>query len=244
MRISLEFDRDHPLIAWVLHHWVRATLFVFGCIVPLLVFAEFAEDLVEHETFWYDRPVLEWLHARAREGYDQLMVALSIVGFGYGIVPLDIAVGLFFIYRRRWTILAYWVTAVGGAAALNVGAKLLFGRSRPSLWESIAPEHTLSFPSGHAMGSMAAMAALVVLLWPTRWRWSMLIFAVVFVLGVGLSRVYLGVHYPSDVLAGWMASLGWVIGMTTIFWGKLSHEPPADVPGPGAPAPARETPPG
>jgi len=242
--MDLKFRRDHPLIAWALQHWVRMTLLVFGSIVPLLVFAEFAEDLVEHETFWYDRPVLEGLHAFAREGYDQLMVVMSLLGYGWGIVPLDIAVGLFFIYRRRWTIVGFWAVAVGGAAALNVGAKLLFARSRPSLWESIAPESTWSFPSGHAMGSMAAMAALIVLLWPTRWRWPMVIFGVTFVVSVSLSRVYLGVHYPSDILAGWMASLGWVIGITTIFWGKLSHEPPADVPGPGAPEPARVVPPG
>jgi len=236
--MTLTSRKDHPWISWVLRHWVRAALFVFGSIVPLLVFAEFAEDLVEHETFWYDRPVLEGLHAMAREGYDQIMLVLSIIGYGAGIVPFDIAVGLWFAWRRRWMLLGFWAASVGGAAALNVGAKLLFARTRPDLWQSIAPESTYSFPSGHAMGSMAAMAALVVLLWPTRWRWSMVIFGVVFVLGVGLSRAYLGVHYPSDILAGWMASLGWVIGMTTVFWGKLVLEPPADVKGPTTPAAA------
>ena len=235
--MTLQSRTQHPWLSWILRHRARAALFVFGSLLPLLAFGEIAEDLVEHQAFSYDVPVLQALHGFAHAGYDHIMIVLSIIGYGWGIVPLDIAVGLWFAFRRRFMLLGFWAASVGGAAALNVGAKMLFGRTRPDLWESIAPESTLSFPSGHAMGSMAAMAALVVLLWPTRWRWSMVIFAVVFVFGVGLSRVYLGVHYPSDVLAGWMAALGWVIGVTNVFWGKLSVEPPADVKGPVEPAP-------
>jgi len=81
------------------------------------------------------------------------------------------------------------------------------------LWESIAPEITYSFPSAHAMGSMALACVLVLLAWPSRWRWWVAVPAALFVLGVGLSRVYLGVHYPSDILAGWAAALVWTIAV-------------------------------
>src|SRR3546814_8426441 len=94
-------------------------------------------------------------------------------------------------------------SATGGSGLLTVVAKQAFARDRPSLWESIAPEHNFSFPSGHAMGSMTLAAVLVLLAWPTRWRWPVVAAMAVFVPMVGLSRVYLGVHFPSDILAGW-----------------------------------------
>ena len=66
------------------------------------------------------------------------------------------------------------------------------------------------------MGSMAVVAALVTLTWGTRWRWAVVAFGALFVALVGLSRLYLGVHYPSDVLTGWLASLAWVGGCALI----------------------------
>jgi len=119
--------------------------------------------------------------------------------------------------------------AIIGSALLNLGAKPLFARDRPSLWESIAPEGNYSFPSGHAMGSMTLACVLVLLCWWTRVRWPVCVAAIVFVTLVGASRVYLGVHYPSDILAGWAAAIAWtyaVYGM--VFrggmrpWGGMS----------------------
>jgi membrane-associated phospholipid phosphatase len=63
------------------------------------------------------------------------------------------------------------------------------------------------------MGSLAVVATLVIVLWATRWRWLALGVGGAFVLLVGLSRLYLGSHYPSDILAGWCASLAWVLGV-------------------------------
>ena len=111
--------------------------------------------------------------------------------------------------------------ALAGSGLLNVAAKHYFGRARPSLWESIAPESTFSFPSGHAMGSMTLAAVLVLLAWPTRWRWWVLGLAAAFVLMVGASRIYLGVHYPSDILAGWAAALAWVMGVYLVLFRGL-----------------------
>ena len=86
-------------------------------------------------------------------------------------------------------------------------------RPRPTLWLSIRPEHTYSFPSGHAMDTAAVAVAVGFLLWPRQCLGSRLVLALaaLFALGVGWARVYLGVHYPSDVLAGWAAAAGWVL---------------------------------
>jgi undecaprenyl-diphosphatase len=118
---------------------------------------------------------------------------------------------------------------VGGAALINFLAKQAFGRVRPELWISRVQETTYSFPSGHAMSTMAVAAALTFLLWKTRWKWLMLAGGAAFVLMVGLSRVYWGVHYPSDILAGWAASIAWVAGVKMIFDHKWPGQPKENI---------------
>ena len=104
-----------------------------------------------------------------------------------------------------------------GAALMNLLAKHVFSRVRPDLWLSLIPETTFIFPSGHAMQSMAVGCGLVLLLWQSRWRTLMIVVATLFVIAVGTSRMYLGVHYPSDILAGWSASFAWVMGLGAAF---------------------------
>jgi undecaprenyl-diphosphatase len=84
-------------------------------------------------------------------------------------------------------------------------------RPRPALWVSLRPEHTFSFPSGHAMDTAALAAALFFITPLPRRKWWAL--APLFALSVGWARMYLGVHYPSDVLAGWSSGAGWVGGV-------------------------------
>lgn len=91
-----------------------------------------------------------------------------------------------------------------------MGAKQVFQRDRPSLWESIAPESTFSFPSGHAMGSMTLAAVVVSLAWNTRWRWPVAIAASGFAVLVGVSRIYLGcIIPPTSWAAGRPRWCGW-----------------------------------
>jgi undecaprenyl-diphosphatase len=116
------------------------------------------------------------------------------------------------LWRKRWREASFVAISFVGSALLNLGSKQFFQRDRPSLWESIAPESTFSFPSGHAMGSMTLAVTVALLAWNTRWRWPVLVLAPGFSVLVSVSRVYLGVHYPSDILAGWCAALVWVVG--------------------------------
>jgi undecaprenyl-diphosphatase len=80
----------------------------------------------------------------------------------------------------------------------------------------MASELDYGFPSGHAMSSMSFIAALVILTWGTRWCWLVLLSGSLFVVTIGWTRLYLGVHFPSDVLAGWMVSLAWAIGLSLV----------------------------
>ena len=99
---------------------------------------------------------------------------------------------------------------------INRTVKLLLHRVRPHLWQSPAPELDYGFPSGHAMSSMTLVAALVILTWRTRWRWLVLVVGGLFVLAIGWTRLYLGVHYPSDVLAAWTVSIAWAVGVSLL----------------------------
>ena len=187
-----------------------------GVLVPLVIFGTLAEDVWTHRGVGWDMPLLHAIHSHAAPALDGLMVGISTVGGVRGQVPLCAIVVLLLLLRRRRRQALFVVLAYGGAAALDALAKAIFHRARPHVWPSLTPETDYGFPSGHAMGSIGLLAALVVVLWPTRWRWPALVMAVVAVAAIGLSRLYLGVHFPSDVLAAWMAGLAWVIGLHLI----------------------------
>lgn len=199
-------------IRWIGRRALVITWWAAGVLAPLLLFGAVAEDVHEQEALWFDHLVQAAVHARASPLLDTLVYWTTNAGSALALVPADCLVFGWLWRQRRRADATFWAAAVLGTAALNLAAKHFFARMRPDLWVSRVHETTCSFPSGHAMSSMAAAAALCVLLWPTRWRWAALAAATSFVCAVGVSRVYLGVHYPSDVLAGWAASLAWVAG--------------------------------
>ncbi|HEY0502191.1 MAG TPA: phosphatase PAP2 family protein [Lysobacter sp.] len=205
-------------------HGGRLLLAFGGLLVPLWLFGELAEEIHEQEAIVFDEPVLQFAHAMARQGFDDFFVFVSKLGYEWGVVPFDIALVLVLTALRRYREATFAAIALGGSALLNLGAKLVFARERPSLWESIAPETTYSFPSGHAMGSMTLAWVLVLLAWHTRLRWPVVAVMAPFVLLVGLSRVYLGVHYPSDILAGWAVASAWVAAVFLSVY-RVRHRP-------------------
>jgi undecaprenyl-diphosphatase len=115
------------------------------------------------------------------------------------------------LYRmQRWQSLAFVALSVSGALVINTALKLVFIRQRPELWELLTHESTYSFPSGHAAMSSALALTIIVLVWNSRWRGPVVGIGALYVLAIGFSRLYLGVHYPTDVLAGWIVSAIWV----------------------------------
>ncbi|TZF89155.1 phosphatase PAP2 family protein [Cognatilysobacter lacus] len=197
-------------------HGLRLAL-VLACVaLPLWGFGELAEDVAAGHPFFFDVPVLEWLHSISGPGLNRLFLALSAVGFSGGVVPADVVLVVALALRRHPRSATFAAVSIAGSALINVLVKHVFARARPALWLSLAPETTYSFPSGHAMGSATLACVLACLAWRTRWRWPVVIVGALFTVGVGLSRAYLGVHYPSDVLAGWAAAVAWVLGVRFI----------------------------
>lgn len=199
-------------------HGLRFALLFVALLLPLWGFGELADEVRENEAFFFDQPLLEWMRGWHSPATDRVFLLFSEIGYLWGVVPVDIALVVALALLRKPREGLFAGIALIGSALLNLGAKQYYGRARPTLWESISPETTFSFPSGHAMGSMTLAAVLVLLAWPTRWRWLALASMLVFVVMVGASRVYLGVHFPSDILAGWAAALAWVFGVYQVLF--------------------------
>ena len=201
----------HFGMGFLRERWRRLLLLFAGLLLPLWGFGALAEELHEGEVFAFDAPLLLFARDLASHGFDRFFVAISALGYEWGVVPVDLVL-IAWLGLKRWKREGLFAgLALGGSALLNLATKQWFARERPSLWASIAPETTYSFPSGHAMGSMTLASVAVMLAWHTRWRVPVSLAGVAFVLLVGMSRVYLGVHYPSDILAGWCAAGAWSV---------------------------------
>jgi undecaprenyl-diphosphatase len=158
-----------------------------------------------------------------RGSIDGLMLFCTQLGGGDGMAVVSLAVIAALLIRRRLRTALFMSIAAFGTLALNVVLKLAFHRARPADIEyMIQLPSSFSFPSGHAMGSMGVLASTVVVLYavgtpPLLRRSAMLLFGS-FVFGVALSRVYFGVHYPSDVIGGQLAAAAWVSALTGWFY--------------------------
>jgi len=198
-------------------------LLLMGVYFPLQIFGELAEDVWENEGgFSWDVPILLAIHSTARPQLDVFASTFTKLGVFWGVFPVASAIAIGLFIRRRWRSVIYLITTLLGSIIINRTAKVLLHRVRPHLWNSPAPEFDYGFPSGHAMSSMTLVAALVILTWGTRWRWLVIIAGSVFVLAIAWTRLYLGVHYPSDILAGWTASVAWAVGVSLAIkpWGN------------------------
>ena len=131
--------------------------------------------------------------------------ASAIGGTAGRLILLALSLGALFWAGRRQD--AYWLAAMmAGGTALNLILKQIFAAPRPDLLPHLDIVHTYSFPSGHAAGNMMFFGALAMLVARPAGYWA----AAAIIALIGISRVWLGVHWPSDVTAGWIEGLGWL----------------------------------
>ena len=197
-------------------HAFELGLLILGVVLPLVLLAELAEDVWRREGFGWDLDVMNVMHDRRGPVLDVLMISLSVIGGAVGLTVIVAVLVVALVRRGRRADAAFLVVAVGGAAVIEFVAKLAFARPRPELWDHLYPAAGYSFPSGHAMSATALAVAVAALTRDARRRRWAIAGGALFALGVGVSRVYLGVHYPSDVLAGWCAGLAWVSGLVLV----------------------------
>lgn len=198
--------------------WLTVGLAVSALVI--WAFAELADGVVEGESRRFDRAVLLWIHAHSPEWLDGPMRLVTALGYGQVVLPLLAAV-VFAFYLKGWTLSAtlLLVSTVGGSL-LTALLKAVFGRARPELFESGYAASFYSFPSGHAAVAVGFYGTLTLILaYRLRGfaRWAVVASGVLLVLLIGFSRLYLGVHYPTDVLAGFLAAPLWVISVGVVY---------------------------
>ncbi len=191
--------------------WQKLLRYFGLYVLPAVLFVALANEVREQETLGFDTALLNYVHSVASPGLDTLVRSITDFGYIWWVSGLTIAGVVWLVYhaqRRNALILA---TGVAGSALLNLILKALFQRDRPQLWERIVTENSHSFPSGHAMASASLTIALMVILWPTRWRWWAIVGGSVYMVVIAWTRLYLGVHYPTDIIAGWLMTAAWVL---------------------------------
>lgn len=183
-------------------------LTVVFVVIAMMVGADNAA-VVNFDHKWIGR-----IQGQESPGLTKVAETISWIGSTKSVIVIELLLMafLFWVPRLRWEPLLVLV-ATGGSALLNTVLKNLFRRDRPDI-NRLAEEASYSFPSGHSMASFALYGILAYLLWrmirPLGWRIVMLVLCVLVTLVMGLSRIYLGVHYPSDVIGGYIASGAWL----------------------------------
>lgn len=182
-------------------------------VAMLLIFGFLAEDVYERETIALDTRASFFVHGFATPALDTLMRSLSFVGSWPVLVALLLIAVLWLLRAHRRREAAFLILALGGGTLLSSTLKLVFRRPRPTLPWSLST-HEYSFPSGHATNSLILYLGLALIIWVVlgrRWGIAATLIAGMLVLAIGVSRIYLGVHYLSDVVGGYSAGSFWLI---------------------------------
>lgn len=216
-------------------------LFLGGAALTF-AFWKLASEMSEGDTEAYDRAILTGLRIPGDPGtpigpawLHEAMVDLTALG-GVTVLTLVAVLAIAFIFllgRYRQALLT--AVATGGGAMLGALLKDLFARARPEIVPHLVEVTSLSFPSGHSMNSAIVYLTIAVLLsrglTASRLRAFVIVGAVLLVLIIGFTRVYLGVHYPSDVLAGWSIGAAWALLMgiaASVLQRQHKIEPPEE----------------
>jgi undecaprenyl-diphosphatase len=182
-------------------------------VLAMFLFGWLADEMLEGETLALDLRVRAATHAIASPGLTHALRVVSLAGGPSVLAPLGAVLTAVFLWHRWWRGAIVLLVAMVGAGLLDTALKLAFQRTRPTPYFGYPLPDSYSFPSGHALFAFCFFTAGAALLAPRlqhpALRWLVRGVALILVLAIGFSRIYLGVHYPSDVLAGYAVGLLW-----------------------------------
>jgi len=176
-------------------------------------FYEIAEEVLERETQSIDTRILLTIRQWHTPLLDRVMVVITNIGNPSVLLVASLLLAAFLLWRKQRAETVTLSIAAIGALGLNTVLKELFARSRPELWQRTVDVNFYSFPSGHAMMSVVVFGIIGYLLAThlPRWRMTIATVTVLLVCAIGFSRLYFGVHWPTDIVAGYSAGIVWLV---------------------------------
>ncbi|NVO25033.1 phosphatase PAP2 family protein [Donghicola sp. B5-SW-15] len=217
-----------PMLTALIHRFETRTLMMLAVIAGALwAFVGIAEEMTEGDLHAFDEAVMLALRVPGQLdnpiGGPQIEIAmrdLTALGGVTVLTLMTVSVLVYLLLVRQRGSAALLAVSIAGGQALSHLAKLGFDRPRPDLVSHAVEVSTSSFPSGHSMMSAVTYLTLAVMLARADDRPSIrafyIVVAAVLAMLVGISRVYLGVHWPSDVLAGWSLGAAWALGVAMV----------------------------
>jgi membrane-associated phospholipid phosphatase len=189
------------------------TVGLAACLVILLGLSWLCQEVWEKEAFGFDTTALLWIHQWANPVLDAIMLKITTLGNPEFVVFVVILTLGWLWWSQHHSEAKVFAIACLGALILNQELKLFFTKARPQLWTRLIAETSFSFPSGHALGCSVLYGFLAYALAEQFPRLSYWIYsiAVGLIAAIGASRLYLGVHWPTDILAGYAVGFLWLM---------------------------------
>lgn len=200
---------------------LRPSIVVLLCILFIGIFAFFAVGISRDTMIGFDRPIIQTVQGWEASWLTPIMNAFTHIGSTKVVMVLIIVVTalLFWGFRARSSAYFFFFALIG-TGVLNQTLKIIFKRARPE-FHRLAEATGYSFPSGHTMMAFSLYTMAVILLWrqlrTTTAKIALLAFAIFMFGMIAISRIYLGVHYPSDIAGGISASAFWIILTVALF---------------------------
>lgn len=211
------FRKDNPKLPYIIT--VLAALIIV--IAGINIFIELTEVLKEDVLAQYDQQISDYIVSYRTVPLTNYFIFITHLGDLYGyLIMLAIAIIATVLYFKNWKYILQTIFVLMLASISNVVLKRLVDRARPGV-EHLVVVETLSYPSGHAMAAMAFYGFIIYLTYRFEMnsllKYSAILLLTLVILSIGISRIYLGVHFPSDIAGGYIAGLIWVFFCILIF---------------------------
>lgn len=196
-------------------------LLFFSIILPLIVAGFIAEDIWDKDRFHFEEPLMLWVHQHWGGVLTAPAVVLHHIGKASVATPITVVFATWFYLRKQRGYAVFVLLAALLPTMVMTVAKQFFGRMRPELWPRVVHETSASFPSGHSTFAAALATMVVLIYWQSPHRKWIVAAAAAFAVMMGFSRIVLGVHYPTDVLVGWITGMSISVGLYLVLFRRL-----------------------